>query len=415
MITEEMRKYRNNIKYKVDTLVVLFNDGSSVEIEPGMVTSIYIEKDFDNLYFPIINLSVVIDDELYNRITNENETVKFRLRINKLLNDANDNYIKYELLFNELFICFSNKEVIIKDKKSIQNKKEIEHSVATQNTRANTRSFYLFKEDVIKCKKTMNLSIKKSTLQDLVLYMYNNANIDRLLMSVPDNLNYVTNLLIPNSNLIESLLYVNELKGFFNRGLLLFFDVDTAYFIDKSSKCTSWRKNEVRITHLHVSDDENFKGKLTGQYIDKDRKSYHIFTNTNSTKIYNVGLLNDQLSGNNIVVVNNKTNKIDNINPNTTQIGESNVKYLTTKEDNEFSINEIKYRMEENECVVQTAILSIDIDLLTPNKEFLITFSNSELNKIYGGNYRISKEVFILKKDGENLINTSECIFKKQK
>ena len=71
--------------------------------------------------------------------------------------------------------------------------------------------------------------------------------------------------------------------------------------------------------------------------------------------------------------------------------------------------------MEENECVVQTAILSIDIDLLTPNKEFLITFSNSELNKIYGGNYRISKEVFILKKDGENLINTSESIFKKQK
>lgn len=415
MITEEMRKYRNNIRYKVDTLVVLFNDGSTIEVEPGMITSIYIEKDFDNLYFPIINLSVVIDDELYNRITNENETVKFRLRINKLIYDANNIYIKYELLFNELFICFSNKEVIIKDKKSIQNKKEIEHSVATQNTRANTRNFYLFKEDVIKCKKNMNLSIKKSTIQDLVLYMFNKANIDKLLMSIPDNLNYINNLLIPNSNLIESLLYVNELKGFFNRGLLLFFDVDTAYFIDKSSKCTSWRKNEVRITHLHVSDDESFKSKITGEFVDKDRKSSHIFTNTNSTKIFNVGLLNDQLSGNNIVVVNNKSNRIDNINPDTTQIGDSNIKYLTTKEDNEFSINEIKYRMEENECVIQTAILSVDIDTMTPNKEFLITFSSSELNKLYGGNYRISKEVFILKKDGENLINTSECIFKKQK
>ena len=45
MITEEMRKYRNNIRYKVDTLVILFNDGSTSTVEPGMITSIYIEKD----------------------------------------------------------------------------------------------------------------------------------------------------------------------------------------------------------------------------------------------------------------------------------------------------------------------------------------------------------------------------------
>ena len=56
MITEEMRKYRTNVKYKVNTLVVLFDDGSSIEIQPGMVTSLYIEKDFDNLYFPITSL-----------------------------------------------------------------------------------------------------------------------------------------------------------------------------------------------------------------------------------------------------------------------------------------------------------------------------------------------------------------------
>ena len=44
---------------------------------------------------------------------------------------------------------------------------------------------------------------------------------------------------------------INELsKGLFNdTHHYIFFDVDTAYFIDKSSKCTSWRKNEVRVTH----------------------------------------------------------------------------------------------------------------------------------------------------------------------
>lgn len=415
MITEEMRKYRTNVKYKVNTLVVLFDDGSSIEIQPGMVTSLYIEKDFDNLYFPIININVVMDDELYNTITQENETVKFRLRIDKILHDANDDYVKYELFFNDLFICFSNKEVVVKDKYAIKNRKEIERSSSTQNTRANGRSFYLFKEDVIKCKDNLNLSIKKATPQDLVLYMFDKVGITKLLMSIPDNLKMITNMLVPTGNLIESFKYINEHKGFFNRGLLLYFDIDIAYFIDKSSKCSSWRKNEVRITHLHVSDEDNYKSRLTGIFVDKDRKSSHIFTNTTNTKIFNVGLLNDQLSGNNIVVVNNKTNNIDNINPKTTQIGDSNIIYMASKEDNEFNINELKYRMEENECVVQTSILGIDIDSLSPNKEILITFSDSELNKSYGGNYRISKEVFVLNKDGENLINTTECIFKKQK
>lgn len=415
MITEEMRKYRTNIKYRVDTLVVLFDDGSTVEIEPGMVTSLFIEKDFDNLYFPIININVVMDDELYNAITQENETVKFRFRVDKVIHDANDDYVRYELFFNDLFICFSNKEVIVKDKSSIKNRKEIERTNSTQNTRANGRSFYLFKDDVIKCKENLNLSIKKATPQDLVLYMYNKVGIQKLLMSVPDNLKIILNTLVPTGNLIETINYINEHKGFFNKGLLMYFDIDVAYFIDKSSKCSSWRKNEVRITHLHISDEENYKSRLTGSYTDKDRKSTHIFTNTTNTKILNVGLLNDQLSGNNIVVVNNKTNSVENINPDTTQIGKSNIKYMISKEDNSFNINELKYRMEENECVVQTSILGIDIESLTPNKELLITFSDSELNKAYGGNYRISKEVFVLNKDGENLINTTECVFKKQK
>lgn len=261
----------------------------------------------------------------------------------------------------------------------------------------------------------MNLSIKKATLQDLVLYMFYNAGITKLLMTIPDNLNIITNTLIPTGNLIECLCYLDKNKGFFNKGMLLFFDIDTAYFIDNNSKCTAWRKNEVRMTHIHISDDESFTSQLTGVYVDEDRKSSHIFANTTNTKIINMNILNDQLSGNNIIIINNKENKVDDIKSNTTQIGKSNTKYLVTKEDNQYTINELKYRMEENECIIQTVVLGIDISVLYPNKEFLITFTDTELNKNYGGNYRISKETFILRKDGENLTNTTECVFKKQK
>ena len=87
MITDEMRSYRNTIKYKVESMDILFENGDIESIDSGMIQHLYIEKDFDNLYFPIINISAVIKDELYHRINKENETVQFRLKIIKNIYD----------------------------------------------------------------------------------------------------------------------------------------------------------------------------------------------------------------------------------------------------------------------------------------------------------------------------------------
>lgn len=415
MITDEMRKYKYNIKYTVDTLIILFNNGDITEIEPGMVTHLYIENDYDNLYFPLMNIGVVIDDELYNRIQNENETVRFRLRINKNLYDINNVFVKYEQYCNDTFISFLNKEVIVKDKTEIKEKQELERTYATQNTRSNNRTFYLFKDDIVKCKSVLNISIQKATLTDLVIYMFNQANINKLLMTKLDNTENITNILIPSGNLIQCISYLNQIKGFYNKGLLLFFDVNNSYFIDKNSKCTCWRKNEVRITHMHVANDDEYDGQLTGMYTDVDRKSNHIFTSNNRLMILNTNVLNDQLQGNAITIINNKNNNVINIKEDTTQIGKSNRMILEAKEDNDYIINELKQTVIENECIIQIAFLGVDFSVFDPNKEFLLTFSDSTLNKTYGGNYRISKMITSLSKSGEELYGATECIFKKQK
>ena len=75
MITDEMRKHKNLIKYKVDNFDILFQNGDIEKMNGDMVTHLYIEKDYDDLYFPIINISVSIKDEIYHRIKQENDTV----------------------------------------------------------------------------------------------------------------------------------------------------------------------------------------------------------------------------------------------------------------------------------------------------------------------------------------------------
>lgn len=352
-------------------------------------------------------------DQLYDKINKENEQIKFRLKINKYVYDSSDNFINYKSFCNDVFICFSDKKIVINDEDSVKTKENVESNDIPSN-RANNRNFYLFKEDVIKCKETMNLSVTSATLSDLVIYMFNQCGIDKLLMSRLDNDSEVKNMLIPTGNLIECFNYLNEMKGFYNKGLLLYFDLDNAYFIDNSSKCTAWRRNEVRMTHMHISNQKNASSQLTGMFTNKDRKSYHIFANTDRIEITNQNILNDQIRGNNITIINNKSNNVNDIKTDTTQIGKANKNVVVIKENNKYMVNEIKERLKENECVLSIAFLGIDLDCLTPNKEFLLTYEDSKLNKKYGGGYRISKYTAAFKKDGDELVGSVECLFKKQ-
>ena len=104
MITDEMRDYKINVKYKVENFDILFENGDIEQIGPSMVRHLYIERDFEDLFFPIINISVVMNDELYHRINKENETVQFRVRIIRNIYDVNNNLSKLE---HNIAVCSS--------------------------------------------------------------------------------------------------------------------------------------------------------------------------------------------------------------------------------------------------------------------------------------------------------------------
>lgn len=414
MITDEMRSYRNLIKYKVDNMDILFKNGDIVTIGSSWVTHLYIEKDFDNLYFPIFNISVVIKDELYDRINRENETVQFRLRIVKNIYDSDNKLLQYELYCNKLFRCFMDKETIIKDNEQVKDKKETEETESA-NYRSNPRNFYLFTDDVLNCKNMFNLSIRDADLTDLVIYLLGESKITNVLMSKLDNKEHIKDLILPNGNLIDTLNYLNELKGFYKKGMLLFFDIDCAYLIDKNALCTSWRRNEVRVTHIHVANQKNSDSQLNGQFINKDRKQTHVFAHTERVQMSNKNILNDQIVGNAVTVIDAKTNTVTNIKTNSTQIGNANTNLLSTKSSNMYTLSSIETRMIENEYICNMAFIGLDIDVFSPNKELLITYEDPELNKKYSGNYRLSKVTATLKKDADELVGEIQVTLKKQK
>ena len=414
MITQEMRDHKNHIKYKVDNFDIIFENGDIEKLNGDMVTHLYIEKDYDNLYFPIVNLSVVMKDELYHRIKQENESVKFRLRVVKNIYDKDYKKLKYELYFNEVFVCFKDKENVIEDNKTVETKKRNEGDESV-TLGTNTRDFYLFTDEVTKCKKIFNLSIDSATLSDLLIYLIGDVGISKLLMSKLNNNPTLTNYTIPTGNLVDTIVYLNNQKALYKKGMLLFFDIDTTYLIDKNYQCTSWRSNEVRVTHIHIANQESSDSQLNGYYINKDRKQTHVFANTDRTDIKNTNIMSNQLSGNNIKIIDSKTGSVNNINPKTTTIGGMNEQIFTINEGNAYTISDVKTRIEENECICGVTLIGVDSEVVSPNKEILITYEDPKLNKQYGGNYRVTKSITMLSKDGQELLGEVDVTLKKQK
>ena len=414
MITKEMRENKNLIKYRVDNFDIMFQDGGIEKLDGDMVTCIYVEKDYDELYFPIVNISVTMKDELYHKIKQENDTVKFRLRLVRNIYDRDMKFLKYEMAFNEMFVCFKDKENIIEDNKTVETKKGGEGDEAV-TLGTNVRDFYLFTDEVTKCKKYFNLSIQSALMSDLLIYLIQESGINQLLMSKLDSNPTLSDFTVPSGNTVDTILYLNNQKPFYQKGLLLFFDVDTTYLIDKNYKCTSWRKNEVRITHLHISDQESADSQMNGQFIDKDRKQTHVFCNTERVDIKNTNIMSNQLNGNKIKIINAKSNSKTQINPNTTKVNSTNEQILTLKENESNAISDLQTRIEENECICLVSLIGVDMEVVSPNKEILVTYEDQKLNKLYGGNYRVSKTTIIMTKDAGELVAEIQVVLKKQK
>lgn len=414
MITKEMRENKNLIKYRVDNFDIIFQDGGIEKLDGDMVTSIYMEKDYDELYFPIVNISLTIKDELYHKIKQENDTVKFRLRLIRNIYDRDMKFLKYEMAFNEMFVCFKDKENVIEDNRNVETKKGGEGDEAV-TLGTNVRDFYLFTDEVTKCKKYFNLSIQSALMSDLLIYIMQESGISQLLMSKLDSNPSLSNFTVPSGNTVDTILYLNNQKPFYQKGMLLFYDVDTAYLIDKNYKCTAWRKNEVRITHLHISDQESSDSQMNGQFIDKDRKQTHVFCNTERVDIKNTNIMSNQINGNKIRIINAKSNSNSQINPNTTKVNSTNEQILMTKENESNAISDLQTRIEENECICLVSLIGVDMEVVSPNKEILVTYEDQKLNKLYGGNYRVSKTTIVMAKDAGELVAEVQVVLKKQK
>ena len=76
-----MRYYR----YSIENVELIFEEEDEpISIEKGLVSDIFIEKDFDNDILPILNINIGLTSTLYYKILYNKTKVKIRFRFRNI-------------------------------------------------------------------------------------------------------------------------------------------------------------------------------------------------------------------------------------------------------------------------------------------------------------------------------------------
>lgn len=409
MLTSIPSNFRS-FKYIVDVFSVII-DNEVIDIDPKYISTITLEKDFENDAFPIFQVEFSMNDEVYYKILKNKQNTQFKIRIMKYLYDYSNKIRAKRVMLNDVFIAFIDED-----------SQELDRNLKKQNTdemqliaNKTLRLFFFKKSDLINTKKYINSVFVDCTLVDVLTYCFVISGIKNVLISPFHNIKRYEEVRIPPLTLVDTIDYLeNMYDGFFNKGSIKFFDFDCMYFIDRGPRNNVYRANETTQNVITILDPATSSaGLVSGCIVDDVAKKTYINVPAASFNSNSVSILNEHINGNNAILISPSTGIIDRIEPKINETTGGVYKLLI----NRFNNSRIKSNYEaiytENDNVIYLGMQGIDVNTMTPNKHFNVIFEDSKANIKKGGDYRISKINFIFKKEGEEYTLIADGEFKK--
>lgn len=380
-----------------------------IEFDPGKIRDLSMEKDYEHDLFPILRIVVITTQARYRHILQNKDTVKFKFRLQKysrMLHDPNTESMKSDYI-NGTYVIFTDdktpdlSENVVKLKAKTD---DVEGEYLPQDDYE--AEFYLFREDFVKNARTLCHGIMRCNLETAVAWLCTKAGINKLLMAKMDNRNSYDPLIIPEQSFIDCINFLDNWYGFYKNGSIIFFDFDAFYLLNYTSKTTTWKPGEVTEGIIFVLDETISEEQYSMQLIRQGDTKHYVTTGHNFVDVMDTTSVQDVLGGSNIEVIDASSSSTS-----TGSSGGKNTKVMRTSQPT-FETTIYTARMKTNKKVINVALGSIDLDIVSPNKKFNFVFENTKLNSTYGGWYKMMKIVTTFTKEGDYFTISNAATFK---
>ena len=406
--------YKESVfRYKVSNLDLIIPGEDTIELTPDTIIEMQIDNDYDTNFFPIFRLNMNTSLKYVYKIINNLNTAQLHIRI--LVQEYKDgkalSTTKSEII-NKNFIIFMDDPT-----PELQAQLNKMTNKTTSNNLVDAQSvveFFLFDPIYLYNSKTpINYVLKDCKIFDAISFMFMKSNINRVLLTPIENTEVYKQIIIPPTDLLGGIKFIENVYGIYSTYSTLFFDFKRAYLLNRKNKTIAKERGEKTRISLEVkkSGEEYSIASSTSE----NDSGYSINLDINAVKIIDNSNVNNAIYGNDISNIDLYTGECTNVQSTYIKptVKKSATRLTTSTYQNKFALDASKYDMEENIITLSFGIKDNNVNLFTPNKDYVLSFQEVDKHKSYSGYYRLSGMSYSLVKDGDTFRVTTGVILKK--
>ena len=392
------------VKYRVKTLELTIGSLYKYTISNKLILAITIVEDYDKWCFPYFELSFAVPNDTYRLLQKYSEDIKatFNLQKSKFEDAVTtkvDTAQAYKNCINNTFYVYFNDTT---PELSETEQKVIESSANDYGTLSVVKALLYPYDYYKKYDLVVNDVLSNATLADALTLCLNRCGVTKVLLSPPTNCKKYSQFIITPISLINQLNRICNSYNIHSNGTLIFFGLNRLYIIDKAPKCTAYETNEYTVTYI-VANGKSLSSTQVGGCYEHLSKQYNLINATNIDIKDNVQATM-KTAGSNIIAVGSSGS--------VTKSGSGSTTNVVVYEEGESTLSALNTTISENSGVLTANFSNIDIDMLSPNKQFILTIDGSSEKAKYNKKYRVTKVIHMFEKDGDTFTVTSTAEFK---
>lgn len=397
-----------------------------IDLVPSSVSEMYIGKDYDENFYPMLMINFVVNPKVKEFIEVRRNEVKFHIALRcegYALNGPGSRTepVSSETVFDTIFIPAISSNVPFMDS-AVYNMtvSELQGIAAAQgsvndlgghNLTADVRervSYYFYVEkDLFNSKNVINQVYSNTDIPTICADILSKNGFDAILMSPSDNTEPIEQCIIQPQNLLNVFEYLSEIYGMHKTGTITFFDYRAVYIMNKTGHPNCVEEGEYPTTIFKVHKTKMSESWLSGTATCDERQEYYIYPDPHRITMHNPSAITDHITGNNLTALNARDNAPTHIEGTGVQRGSGITRIENNANTNEYMQTQYVNDVQERNLTVNMSVFDPYMWALTPNKEFMLQYMDSNIDPNYSGCYRIRKTDFIFNRNGEQLTLTA--------
>ena len=393
------------LTYEYSATLVFMNGENKKEIPQNSIKTIIINKEFDRLTMPTINMTLEMDRELADEVIKNKKTATMFLKMNKIQTSNVSNAVEETYFYDEFTYLIEEDLDKTKPFRYIDPDKKDQKSTEADKYRP-IRLGLISKTCSDLARKPNNLVTYDSSMQDIVIKL---LNISKPLLIEPfEYTDPVPQCVIPPKETLTKVLeYLNNIKVFYSTGYRFFMDLDVMYLVSKAGKYIPKQNEKTGVVNIEVKTLDKNDSLARGITLADDNSAYNLIIEATNSNLDNSDLTDKEIDSITAVVDGSKAkqesflkqhkgfggilgtytnimNTIDNVNKMASQVRKTIKNIHKATYDIKARINELKDVATEFETTTQSIITTAQATLKNMPKEALEQFSKEHKDAIQG-------------------------------